>query len=315
MNARRFVLFLAAALLALPGRGTAQQIRTAVVPETVTVGDVFRAAVRVDLPAGYQVEAPDSLPVAGDLENAGPRREAVDTLPDGGQRLTVSYPLTAWRPGPASLPAVPIRIIGPEENRVVEATLPVLTVRSVLPPDTSRIQPRPLKDVLGGIGTVWPLIIAALAMLSAGEALGFWLIRRHRRPTAAPVRPSAPPKERALAALDRAANAGLIEAGDFKAFYSLVTEAVRHYLAELDPGWGADLTTSELIARFRRDVDEPTASALRRVLDAADLVKFARRVPTATEAIAEWRAARDWVAAFDWPPRPAADLPATAEVA
>ena len=91
-----------------------------------------------------------------------------------------------------------------------------------------------------------------------------------------------------------------------KEFYTRVSEAVREYVAALDRSWGEDLTTTELLSRFRSQVGISEAVALEELLRPADQVKFARREPDGETALAEWEAARSWVREFDWPPRPVA---------
>src|SRR5690606_16819209 len=121
-----------------------------------------------------------------------------------------------------------------------------------------------------------------------------------------------PPRERALAALDRARALGLLEAGEIKAFYSLVADALREFLEAVEPRWGRDLTTSELLAGLAAELEDEPCSRLAGVLAAADMVKFARRRPDAAGAVGEWQAARDWVAAFERPAAAVAATPATA---
>lgn len=303
MRARFVVLsFLLAALL-IPGAAVAQEsapaaptVRTAVAPDTVLVGDVFRVAIRVELPPGYRATFPDSLPVTDPLEAAGRRSERVETLPDGGRRITAVYAMTAWRPGAVELPPAAIRLSGPDGERVVEARLPGVSVRSVLPEDTAGIQPRDLKDVLGSSRSWWPLLLALLVGAVAVGGLVYW--RRRGRDVPLPVYTAIPPRERALAALDRARNSGLLEAGQFKAFYSLVTTAVRLYLEETDRRLGAELTTTELMERAERTMPPDAAQTLGRLLASADLVKFARRHPSPEDALADWEAARGFVLTF-----------------
>ncbi|MFS8637460.1 MAG: hypothetical protein FWJ74_05195 [Gemmatimonadota bacterium] len=303
MRARSAVLtFLLAALL-IPGAAVAQEsaptaptVRTAVAPDTVLVGDVFRVAIRVELPPGYRATFPDSLPVSDPLEAAGRRAERVETLPDGGRRITAVYSMTAWRPGAVELPPASIRLSGPDGERVVEARLPGVSIRSVLPEDTAGIQPRDLKDVLGGNRTWWPLLLALLVGAVAVGGLVYW--RRRGREAPLPVYAAIPPRERALAALDRARNSGLVEAGKFKTFYSLVTGAVRLYLEETDRSLGAELTTTELMERAERTMSPDVARTLGRLLASADLVKFARRRPSPEDALADWEAARGFVLTF-----------------
>jgi hypothetical protein len=291
----------------------AQEVRSAVLADTIRVGDVFRVALRMELPAGVVAILPDTLPVRGDLENVGGRDERAVEGPGGTRTVTAAYQLTAWRPDSLPLPPLTILLRGPDGERVVEARLPVVHVRSVLPADTAGIEPRPARDVLGGTRLLWPWLLLALALVLA--AIAAWLLsRRFRRRPAAPAAPGIPPRERALAELDAARSAGLLERGEYKAFYSLVTEAVRRYLAALRPGWSADLTSGELLARLRADLPEEPRTLVR-VLFAADLVKFARHRPGAEEALGDWESIRAWITAFQPPPEPAPEPAAEPDAA
>lgn len=303
-------LALAGALAGLASvPAAAQDIRAAVSPDTVTVGDVARAAIRIDLPAGYRAVLPDSLVLDGDLEAAGPRSVWREPREDGGERVTVAYAVSAWRPGTADLPAVAVRISGPDGDRTVQVPLPSLEVRSVLPGDAAQLDPRPLKDVLGANRALWPFLFLAGILLVLAA---MWIWRRRRRtalPAPVPAEPDLPPREAALEILDRAMAARLVETGRMKAFYSEVGAAVRLYLDALDPRWGADLTTSELANRLAQDVAPPHRHRALRVLAAADMVKFARRHPTVEQARADWELAREWVQTFE---RPVVEEPAAA---
>lgn len=287
-----------AVLLLCAGRAAAQEVRTAVAPGSITVGDVFRVAVRVDVPPGMRAVLPDSLPVSGDVENAGTRALHEERLPDGGIRYTALYPLAAWRPDTLALPPVAIRLIGGEGERRLDADLPVVVLGSVLPADTTGVEPRPPKDVLGP-SRVWWLYAAAAGAALLALALAAILLwrRRRRRPVSIQVQPVPIPtaREAALAMLARARELGLLERGDFRTFYSLVSEAVRHYAAALDPRWSPDLTTSEILARLRAGAGAIQVEPVERVLSAADLAKFARGRPGAELALAHWEAARQWI--------------------
>lgn len=289
--------FLAMLAVALPSGASAQRVATAVAPDTVYVGDVVRAAVRVELPPGHRAIFPDSLPLAGDVEAAGRVESWTDTLQDGTERLTMSYPVSAWRPGAVALPAVPIRIVGPEGETSLEARLPGFVVRSILPADAEKIEPRGLKDVLGANRTWWPLLLALLVgSVAAAGGVWYWRTRRGAKPL--PVVPPIPPRERALAELDRARTMGLLEAGEFKAFYSIVTGAVRGFLESVEPDLGAEWTTTELLEKADRRLDSDSLERLGQLLRAADLVKFARREPRREDALGDWELARTWVLAF-----------------
>jgi hypothetical protein len=279
----------------------AQQVRTAITPDSIRVGDVFNAAIRVEVPPGFTLTAPDSLPIAGEVENAGRVRRTTRELPDGGEEVTIVYPLTAWRTGEHTLPAIRIRVAGPDSARDLAADLPSALVSSVLPADTAGIDPRPPKDVVGPSRLLWPWIVGVLTVVAALTALVYYRRRlRDRIPALTfDVAHADSPKERALASLDEIRASGLLEAGEFKRFYSAATAALRAFLEEFDTAWGTELTSSEIVMACRDAIPQEQADQLAQLLHTADQVKFNRREPATAEALAEWRAVRDWVDHFE----------------
>lgn len=300
----------AAALLALASAGAvaAQQPQAAVIPQSITVGDVFHAAVRLELPPGATLGAPDTLALPEHVELAGRREVRVDTA-DGARRVTLIYPLSAWRPGEYALQPVDLRVVADGSERTMAVSFPAFAVRSVLPADTAGIQPREAKDVLGANRLWWPILLALLLAAAVAAALWYWWKRRRRPVQAAPavavVR--VPPRDAALQQLAALRTSGLLERGEFKEFYVAMTEALRHYLAALHPAWSADLTTAELAPRLRASTGVRNPAELAPLLAAADLVKFARRPATATDALRDLDLAVYWVEQAE----PAADAEGT----
>jgi hypothetical protein len=295
----------AVAVLALLSASAArtQQPQTAVVPETITVGDIFHAAVRLALPNGAELLAPDSLELPEDVETAGARQLRVDSA--GGARLvTVLYPLAAWRPGSYELPRITLQLRTLQGVRRIQVALPGFTVRSVLPEDTTGIQMKAAKDVLGPNRIWWPWLLLALLLLLI--ALAYWWWRRHRR-AAEPVviTPPVPARDVALARLAALRRSGMLERGELKPFYAELSETMRHYAATVAAAWSVDLTTTELAQQIRkRDV---TLLDLIRVLGTADLVKFARARPPADAGFRDVDAAESWIDRTSAPePAPAA---------
>lgn len=302
----RAVLLFSIVLAAAPSTAPAQRVSTAVVPDAITVGDVFHAAVRVELPPGTEPVFPDTLALTDeDLEAAGRVQLQVDSSA-GGRTVTAVYPLTAWRTGEKlQLPEVVFAVRSDGGQQVVRATFPAFTLRSVLPADTAGIEPKPPKDVWGASRLWWPWLIAG-ALLLVAVAIAWYAWRRRRpRPVAAPAQPVQSPRAAALERLEHARTAGFVERGELKPFYVAITGAVRAYLDAVDPGLGADLTTSELAGRARRRGAPPVLLELLRLLGRADLVKFARARPAAVEAYADLDALRRWVESYDGPVAPA----------
>jgi hypothetical protein len=296
------MLGLAAALAFVPCEARAQAAAaTAVGPADITVGDVFRAAIRVTAPAGAEVMFPDTLDVPADVEAAGRRSLQVDTsgAAPGMAVVTAIYPLAAWRPDTVRLPGAEVVIRSPSGEATVAASFAPFQVTSVLPSDTTDIEPKEAKDVLGANRVWWPILLALLVAAALIAFATWWWRRRRAVPEAVIADPTSTPLERALARLDHALAARLIEAGRMKEFYTLLAEASRLYLADTNRAWGPDLTTTELRARMRADGYESAATELAALLGRADLVKFARLSVDSGAARADAGQVRAWVERFD----------------
>lgn len=279
----------------------AQRVSTAVVPQTITVGDVFHAAVRVELPAGAEAAFPDTLALpSGDIEAAARVRVQVDTTAIG-RTATALYALTAWRANEdVQLPDLAFNVRAPGGGvSTVTASFPVFQLSSVLPTDTAGIEPKPARDVWGASRLWWPILLALAALLLV--ALLAWYVWRRRRPReiVQPAKLGIPPRQRALDRLAHARTAGFVERGELKPFYTELAAALREYLEAIEPLLGADLTTGELAMHARRRGAPPVLLELIRILGRADLVKFARARPTAAEAYGDLDAARRWVEQHD----------------
>jgi hypothetical protein len=290
---RTAALLLLSVVAAAPAQ--AQRLQTAVLPEAITVGDVFHAAIRVELAADATLVPPDSIALPPDLELAGRRELRVDSA-GGTRRVTVIYPLSAWRPGSYTVEPVTLRLLQGGAEATLLAELPAFSVRSVLPADTAGIEPQPASDVLGANRLWWPILAGLLlAAIVAGLLYAWWRRRRAAVVTpAAAFVPATPPREAALTRLAELRRSGLLERGEVKAYYEILTEALRRYVATLHPRWGVDLTTSELSAELG-GAALPGAFELGRILGAADLVKFARARPPAEVAVNDLDAAYAWI--------------------
>jgi hypothetical protein len=295
-----FAVILLAILLGAGDAGA--QARTAdsvavvgmrVEPDTVTVGDRFRAAVFVRAPEGSRV----ALAVAPAADGAyQPVGEARAYPPDSAGVHRAVATMVVWVTDPPATARAEARVTLPGGAvRTFPIQLPLPFVRATLPADSA--QPRPPKDIVETPRRDWTWAYALAAVLAALALLAWWL-RRRRRPR---IAPPADPRGHALAELDRLRASGLLET-DVEAFAAGTSAVVRAFAATADPRLGPDLTTSELLDRLiesgarGEDVD-----AIERALTQADLAKFARRPPHPDRALQDWEASRRWVEGFRSP--------------
>lgn len=274
------------------------QVATGAAPDTVTVGDPFQALVRVVAATGSRVEFPPLPTGANALELRDSLRVVTGSDPAAG--VLAIYPLVAWRTGSLAVPPLPVRVTLPDGTaEVYRVTLRLPWVRSVLPPEPAEVEPRGAKDVLDAErASAWWALLLALALLLV--TLAAYVLWRRRAAEAAPLSPPLSPRAQALATLDRARALRPTDAGEWKPFFSLLSGALRAYLAALSPHWSEDLTTRELLRALENDRRAGAQlRTLHSVLNLADRVKFARYNPHAEEAEEAWIAARQWIESFE----------------
>lgn len=137
------------------------------------------------------------------------------------------------------------------------------------------------------------IAIAAAVLALAGAVV--WWIRRRRARRAAPEVPVVriPPDVIALGELARIEAMGLVARGEFKEFYTRVTDTVRRYIEARFAVDALDRTTHELLDDLARQGH--AIEGLAALLEEADLVKFAKFKPDVAHAEAALGSARDVV--------------------
>jgi hypothetical protein len=248
-------------------------------PDTVTVGDHFVLTVRVRAPRGAAIAFPAGPDSGGVIEAVDPR--VVRSTPDStGVDQSATYRLVAWDTGRVATPIDPVVVrLGGREHLLALDSVRIV-VRSVLPADTSLHDPKPARDIFPGRRPWWHWLVAALIAAAIIGLLLWWWMRRRRRPvTAVPVNAFA----RAEQEYARIEALRLIEAGERGRYVALCVEVLRDYLAARIAPARTSQTSSEVLDTLRSRGDVPL-ERLQRVLEEADLIKFARRPVTAERA-------------------------------
>ncbi len=262
-------------------------------PDTVIIGQPFNLLVKILAPRGVRFEfpaGPDTAMQNGvrPIELRG--EKFVSMLGDTAVAL---YHLVAWDVGVQPLRIPDVRAsLGGEERRPSLSGATVF-VRSILPADTALRVPKPPRPliVLPAFNW-WPWLILLAAIVAS--VLLWWIWRRYRNRPKAPVDPYL----RAQREFERIEKHGLVEGGQYGLYLSLLVDVAREYLAARIQGVRRSDTTSELL-RIMNPRDGVEAE-LPRLLERADLVKFARAIVSreeATDAASTIRAIVDHVEA------------------
>lgn len=272
------------------------EVHASIDRKEVGIGDPMRYLVEVSAAADTEVLIPVLSGQLGDftITDFGD----VPTRKENGRIIVTRwYTITSFSTGDHLIPApkVQYRTAG-EALTEVAGNEVLVTVASLLAKDTNATDIRDIKPP-EEVPFDWrPYGLAAVAVAVVGllGAAFFYLLNRPRRQRVVPPRP---PHEVALAALNRLHTRHLIEAGKFEDYYVELSAIVRRYLEDRFHVRAPEMTTEEFLATAASD-GRLTATQRRLLgdfLTQADLVKFARLLPTLKDSEAAYDAARRFV--------------------
>jgi hypothetical protein len=254
-------------------------------PDTVLVGEPFNLFVKVLAPKGVRFEfplGPDTATQNG-IRPIELRGEKVVTML--GDTAVALYHLVAWEVGtlPLRFPDVRVTLEGQERRLSLKGA--TIFIKSVLPADSSLRVPKPARPLIVLPVINWLIWLGLLAAAIAAVLLWWaWWRWRHR------PKPPVDPYLRVQQEFARIEARHLLEDGEYTEYFAVMVDATREYLAARVPGVRRSDTTTELLRAMK-----PGAGAeldLARLLEHADLVKFARAEASLAEAREASRALR-----------------------
>jgi Domain of unknown function (DUF4381) len=299
MRRRVFALISFVVALACPlMRGAAQatgtpipvQAAVGIEPDTVRIGDPFVVQIGIRAPTGATIAFPPPPDSTSTVQGLDPVR--LETRPDSGGLVQWGYyRVAAWDVGEQSIPLGDVVVTFGGRTRRVTISGRKVFVASVLPPDSAQRVPKPPRPIYEFATTPWWLWLAIAIAALLLTLLWWWWRKRKRKRLAIPVDPF----EQAEREFARVEGLGLVEAGERGRYVALTVEVLRDYLAARYTTAPLALTSTELLTTLRGERAVPN-DRLMRVLNEADLIKFAQRPVTAERARELGREAREIVA-------------------
>ncbi len=257
-----------------------KQVQTSIDTTRNKIGAEFKLTLRttVDTTAKVAFPSPKSI---GALEVI--QSYAIDTIKkDSRYELVKKYGLTQFDSGKYSIPKLTILInnkpffsdsIRVEVNNVVVDTL-----------KQKLFDIKPIADVKSSKSWIWKLALILLLLAGIGAFIYWFLKIRQKKKIEEEVYKT--PIEKATSLLNSLEKKQLWQRGEVKAYYSELTDIARNYIEEAIDVPAMESTTSELIEGLRNAsqkkkmaLSAETLENLERVLQQADLVKFAKSKP------------------------------------
>ena len=285
------LIFYISLFLTLTLNAKAQDVKVSATFETsrIYIGDQIRFKVSVDQPADLPLTIlsfSDSLKKNIEILSA-----AVDTIRSQEGRIMIehNYLITSFDTGRYELPPVYAEIeTGSGVKRFYSDYSYLEVVRTdITPPDSAEIF-----DIIAPynapitFGEILPwLLLAALIGVLAYFAYRYYKKYKSKTVVEEVVKPTEPAHIIAFRELENMKKDELWQQGEVKLYYTRLTEILRQYLENRFGVNSLELTTHETLtlllrSGFRKNVDFEN---LKQILEGADMVKFAKYNPEASE--------------------------------
>jgi hypothetical protein len=262
----------------------AQEVKVETNTKNIKIGEQIQYKVSVETPADTPVSFPEGQTFAP-LEMVKTR--AADTLRDGGKyRLVKEYYLTQFDEGKYTIPSQKIRINNKDyftDSLLVEVhTVAIDTLKQPL------YDIKPIQEVKKPFTSYgWILTIIAAVLLLLIVAFVYFVFIRKKKLPFLQTQKKLPPFDRAIQDLKELQNSKYLIQSQHKEYYTRLTDIVKAYLEEEVHILAKESTTDELLTKInllqekgKLNLNQETITNLKRVLQTADLVKFAKNKPS-----------------------------------
>ena len=283
----RRILYFILILFVLPTL-YAQEVKVTTSTKNIKIGEQIEYKISVQAPADTAVVFPEGQ-TFGALEMV--KTNPTDTLKEAGKfRLEKAYYLTQFDEGKYTIPQQKIQISHKDfytDSLLVEVhNVAVDTLKQPL------YDAKPIAEVTSPSSShLWLWIVLGIVALLLTAAVLYFFVFRKKKLSAEEERKKLPPFERAIQDLKDLQNSKYLIESQHKAYYTRLTDIVKEYLEDEVHILAKESTTDELLAKIndlqqtgKLHLSEETINNLKRVLQNADLVKFAKSKPSDNNA-------------------------------
>ncbi len=288
-----FIIFLIVAILPIQHKVMAQNptfmFKSNLSSDTILIGDRVELSIYASIPSNYKVEFPifaDTITTG--IETLG--TSSIDTISISDNNLELMYKLlvTSFDSGYFRIPSFKLPLSN-NNSADTAYTSPLWLTVNTLPADTAQANIYDIKPPISQ-----PITFAELAPWIGGFLLLaaiVWLLivylkrRKKNEPLFFPRKPIEPPHVIALRELEKIRDGKMWETSNHKLFHSVLTDIVRNYIEGRFSLPAMEQTTFEIINSFKKHgiIENKLLNELEDTLSFADLVKFAKMIPTADE--------------------------------
>lgn len=278
-KARYYILLI---ILVTANPGFAQQVYTFVDTDSLSVGDIFEYTIVVD-----SREQLLSYPSEDDFE------EEVELVDRTRYQVHVNrdslvYKLQFFGTEDLTLDRKSVLLSSASGDTTLYTNRVPIFFKTLLAEEDEEF--RPLKPIFEFARSLVPYVIIFLIVLLAGYFIYRYLkLQQEKQKQAKPVYQPVPfknPLNQLKSEIEHLHQIDeLTSFDDFEQFYIEIGDAIRRYLKQVHKFPALEMTTSEITASLKKEfVSSEVISITRKVLNSADMVKFAHFEPTKEQA-------------------------------
>ena len=276
---------LLAALGYLPVHSQFVELKTHLDTNQIRIGEQFHLDIEILQPSGISIMFPeikDTLISNIEVLQSYPR----DTIPEGENlKISQRHRLTSFDSGFYEIPPLKFYIRSGQWSDSLESNPMYLLVHSVAVDSTIYDVKAPIHMPVSFL-EVFPFVVGGLILVAAIYFIVRYLRRRKRKKGLfTPYRPEDPAHVVALRELDRLREEKLWQRSEFKPYYTKLTDTIRRYMERRYNIPAMEMTSYEILDTWKQSErpDDDLSAKLNRLLNLADLVKFAKEKPIASD--------------------------------
>jgi hypothetical protein len=263
----------------------AQDLHTYTDRDSVRAGDIIQYTLVLNTSEDYgSATFPDETHFDDDLILINRERHRISAMRD-----SVVYTLQNFSTEDYQIPRLPVTLAGGAygDTTIYSTPVPVF-FRTILAEGDEEF--RPLKPIFDFAAAIWPWVLAILLILLAGWLIYRYLSKREKKP-ARPVKEFDPVQfTNPMDVLEKELNTlsgseSPLKKKDFKEFYVRLGDAIRQYFEDVYDIDALEMTSGEILRSLNSyPADKDVIKITRKVLNEADMVKFAKFEPDIPQA-------------------------------
>lgn len=258
-------------------------VETSVDRSEIYIGDLITYRLTIIHDSNIVLTPPPIGANLGAFDVKDYKSDEVTRLEEGRVKNESRFVLTTFTTGDYVIPPIPIEFMRPDSSVKYLISEPIaIKVKSLIAEGADTADIRDVKAPLS-FETGWPwwgyVIVAGVIILLGGGFVYWKFFREKKAPEEFVDRRD--PWEIAYEKLAHLKEKNYPSEGLFKMYYVVLTEIVREYLGRIYHKPVLDMTTAEFLDVISEQEIEPDMlEIIRKFLNHADLVKFAKLVPS-----------------------------------